>query len=151
MSTVSEPIDVLSDDTAPIAGASRRVSMRLRFALAFVIGLVVALLLGVGALYAYDQQYTGRVLPGVRVGTVDLSGLTPRTAASRLLETYGGLSSGKVVVNGPSGPVVITYQSLGRALATEQLVDEAMPESIAGMATLSATVRSSRRWKSWKT
>jgi len=126
MSTVSEPIDVLSDDTAPIAGASRRVSMRLRFALAFVIGLVVALLLGVGALYAYDQQYTGRVLPGVRVGTVDLSGLTPRTAASRLLETYGGLSSGKVVVNGPSGPVVITYQSLGRTLATEQLVDEAM-------------------------
>jgi vancomycin resistance protein YoaR len=126
MSTVSEPIDVLSDDTAPVAGASRRVSMRLRFALAFVIGLVVALLLGVGALYAYDQQYTGRVLPGVRVGTVDLSGLTPRTAASRLLETYGGLSSGKVVVNGPSGPVVITYQSLGRTLATEQLVNEAM-------------------------
>ena len=126
MSTASEPIDVLSDDTAPIAGEARRTSMRVRFALAFGIGLVVALLLGVGALYAYDQQYTGRVLPGVRVGTVDLSGLTPRTAASRLLETYGGLSSGKVVVNGPSGPVVITYQSLGRTLATEQLVAEAM-------------------------
>jgi vancomycin resistance protein YoaR len=126
MSTASEPIDVLSDDTAPIAGEARRTSMRVRFALAFGIGLVVALLLGVGALYAYDQQYTGRVLPGVRVGTVDLSGLTPRTAASRLLETYGGLSSGKVVVNGPNGPVVITYQSLGRTLATEQLVAEAM-------------------------
>jgi vancomycin resistance protein YoaR len=126
MSTASEPIDLLSDDTAPIAGESRRMSMRVRFALAFVFGLVVALLLGVGALYAYDQQYTGRVLPGVRVGTVDLSGLTPRTAASRLLETYGGLSSGKVVVNGPSGSVVITYQSLGRTLATEQLVAEAM-------------------------
>jgi vancomycin resistance protein YoaR len=126
MSTVSEPIDVLSDGTAHTAGQARRTSMRLRFALAFGTGLVFTLLLGVGALYAYDQQYTGRVLPGVRVGTVDLSGLTPRTAASRLLETYGGLSRGKVVVNGPNGPAVITYESLGRTLATEELVAEAM-------------------------
>jgi vancomycin resistance protein YoaR len=126
MSTASEPIDLLSDDTAPTAGEARRTSMRLRFALAFGIGLIITLLLGVGALYAYDQQYTGRVLPGVRVGTVDLSGLTPRTAASRLLETYGGLSSGKVVINGPDGPLAITYQSLGRTLATDQLVAEAM-------------------------
>jgi vancomycin resistance protein YoaR len=126
MSTASEPIDLLSDDLAPTAGEARRTSMRLRFALAFGIGLIITLLLGVGALYAYDQQYTGRVLPGVRVGTVDLSGLTPRTAASRLLETYGGLSSGKVVINGPDGPLAITYQSLGRTLATDQLVAEAM-------------------------
>ena len=126
MSTASEPIDVLSDEAAPTAGERRRTSMRLRFGLAFAFGLVVALLLGVGALAAYDQQYAGRVLPGVRVGTVDLSGLTPHTAASRLLETYGGLSSGKVVINGPSGPTAITYQSLGRTLATDQLVTEAM-------------------------
>jgi vancomycin resistance protein YoaR len=126
MSTTSEPIDVLSDDTAPAASDSRRTSMRVRFALAFGVGLVVTLLLGVGALYAYDQQYTGRVLPGVRVGTVDLSGLTPQVAASRLLDAYGGLSNGKVVVNGPNGPLVITYQSVGRTLATDQLVGEAM-------------------------
>jgi vancomycin resistance protein YoaR len=126
MSTAIEPIDVLSDETAPVAGESRRTSMRVRFTLAFGVGFVVALLLGVGAMYAYDQQYTGRVLPGVHVGTVDLSGLNPQTAASRLLETYGGLSNGNVVVNGPNGPVVITYQSLGRTLATDQLVAEAM-------------------------
>ena len=36
---------------------------------------------GVGALYAYDQQYVGRVLPGVRVGAVDLSGLDAAAAA----------------------------------------------------------------------
>jgi hypothetical protein len=42
--------------------------MRVRFALGFVVGVVLALLLGVGALYAYDQQYSGRVLPGVRSG-----------------------------------------------------------------------------------
>jgi vancomycin resistance protein YoaR len=126
MTTASEPIDVLSDDTAPAAGESRRTSMLVRFALAFGVGFVVTLLLGVGALYAYDQQYTGRVLQGVHVGTVDLSGLTPPSAASRLLDTYGGLSNGKVVVNGPNGPVVITYESLGRTLATDQLVAEAM-------------------------
>ena len=126
MTTASEPIDVLSDDTAPAAGESRRTSMLVRFTLAFGVGFVVTLLLGVGALYAYDQQYTGRVLPGVHVGTVDLSGLTPPSAASRLLDTYGGLSNGKVVVSGPNGPVVITYESLGRTLATDQLVAEAM-------------------------
>ena len=40
-------------------------------------------LIGAGALYAYDQQYVGRVLPGVRVGSVDLSGLDARRRAAR--------------------------------------------------------------------
>src|SRR4029079_14286227 len=41
-------------------------------------------------------------------------------------ETHGVLSRDKAVFTGRSGPVVITYQSLGRTLATEQLVAEAM-------------------------
>ena len=50
---------------------------------AFLVGLVAALALGAGALYAFDQQYTGRILPGVTVGGIDLSGLTPDEAPSR--------------------------------------------------------------------
>jgi vancomycin resistance protein YoaR len=126
MSSVSEPIDALSDEPVPVTGQPQRTSMRLRFAVAFLVGLVITLALGAGALYAYDQQYTGRVLPGVHVGTVDLSGLTPRTAASRLLETYGGLSAGRVVLDGPNGPEIISYASIGRTLATDELVAEAM-------------------------
>jgi hypothetical protein len=59
---------------------TRRSSVRLRFAVAFLVGLLAALGIGAGALYAYDQQYTGRVLPGVRIGAVDLSGLGPGEA-----------------------------------------------------------------------
>ena len=42
--------------------------------MAFFAGLIAATALGAGALYAYDQQYTGRIVPGVRIGNVDLSG-----------------------------------------------------------------------------
>ena len=64
----------------------RRASALARFGVAFLIGLIAAMALGVGALYAYDQQYVGRVLPGVNVGGVDLSGLTEAEASATLAE-----------------------------------------------------------------
>ena len=57
-------------DTIGIAAGSPRPSARTRFGIAFLVGLVAALLLGAGALYAYDQQYAGRILPGVSIGSV---------------------------------------------------------------------------------
>ena len=63
---------------------SRRPSASLTFGLAFVLGLMAALLLGVGALYAYDRQFSGRILPGVHVGSVDLSGLDADEARAAL-------------------------------------------------------------------
>ena len=60
------------------AESTRRPSVRRRFAIAFVLGLLVALAAGVGAIYAYDQQYLNRVLPGVRIGTVG-AGVTSAT------------------------------------------------------------------------
>src|SRR5438309_10880922 len=77
----------------PIAGVDegqlearrvRRPSLRLRFFVAFICSLLVALAVGVGGIYAYDQQYTGRILPGVRVGSVDLSGLDRAAARQRV-------------------------------------------------------------------
>ena len=47
-----------------MAAPRRKSSAALRFGVAFLIGLIAAMALGVGALYAYDQQYVGRVLPG---------------------------------------------------------------------------------------
>jgi hypothetical protein len=64
--------------------------LRTRFLVAFVIGLLAVLGVGVGALYAYDQQYQDRILPGVHVGEVDLSGLTPAEGARRLEAAYEG-------------------------------------------------------------
>jgi hypothetical protein len=59
-----------------------------RFGLAFVLGLLAVLAVGVGALYAYDRHYQDRVLPSAHVGGIDLSGLTATEAAARLHETY---------------------------------------------------------------
>jgi vancomycin resistance protein YoaR len=103
-----------------------RPSPWLRFGLAAVLGLAAALLLGLGGLYAYDQVYAGKVLPGVSVGSVDLSGLTPDAARAELTRVYGSLSDGRIVVKGPEGEQVITYEAIGRGPAVDALLDEAM-------------------------
>lgn len=118
MSTMTEPIESPS--------GTRRPSARLRFAVAFLVGLVITLGLGAGALYAYDQQYDGRILPGVQVGGVDLSGLTPGDARAKLDGAYHGLSEGRIVVAVPNGTEVITYAEIGRGLDTDALVDETL-------------------------
>ena len=45
--------------------------------------------IGVGALYAWDQQYDGRVLPGVRVGGTSSAGSRREQAAARIADAYG--------------------------------------------------------------
>ena len=69
-----------------------RPSPWLRFGLAALLGLTGALLIGLGGLYVYDQLYAGKVLPGVSVGSVDMSGLTPDAARAELTRAYGSLS-----------------------------------------------------------
>ena len=118
MTTTLQPI---ADDRQP-----RRPSVRRRFAVASLVGLVLALALGTGALYAYDRHYSGRILPGVAVGPVDLSGLTPDEARAALEGAYHGYAEGLVVLAGPDGNAVITYAEIGRGLDTEALVTQAL-------------------------
>ena len=114
------------------AESGRRPSGRLRFGVAFLVGLMVALLVGVGAIYAYDQQYVGRVLPGVRVGSVDLSGLDPVIAADRLRAEYAALSEGEIVLDGPDGPITVSYEAVGRRADVEAMIADAMAVGRAG-------------------
>lgn len=98
----------------------------LRFGLAFALGLAVALLVGAGVLLAYDQQFAGKVLPGVRVGSVDLSGLTPEAAHAELQRAYGSLSDGRIVLTGIEDQQVITYAEVGRGPDVDGLVATAL-------------------------
>jgi vancomycin resistance protein YoaR len=98
----------------------------LRFGLAFALGLAVALLVGAGVLFAYDQQFAGKVLPGVRVGSVDLSGLTPEAAHAELQRAYGSLSDGRIVLTGIEDQQVITYAEVGRGPDVDGLVATAL-------------------------
>lgn len=109
---------------APIA--RHRPSARANFTLAFILGLAAALLLGVGALYAYDRQFTGRILPGVHVGSVDLSGLDADEARTALQAAYGSLSDGRLVLTGASGDHVISYADIGRRPDLDAMLDEAI-------------------------
>jgi vancomycin resistance protein YoaR len=98
----------------------------LRFGLAFSVGVAAVFLIGAGALYAYDQQNLGRVLPGVRVGSVDLSGLTPDAARAQLQEAYGSLGDGRIVLSGIEDKQVITYAEIGRQPDIDALLERAL-------------------------
>src|ERR1700675_1520142 len=104
----------------------RRRSARLSFGLAFVLGLAAALLVGVGALYAYDRHFTGRILPGVHVGRVDLSGLNADEARAALQATYGTLGVGRLVITGAAGEHDISYADVGRGPDIDAMLDEAI-------------------------
>ncbi|HVL53035.1 MAG TPA: VanW family protein [Vitreimonas sp.] len=111
-------------DTAPRSRAARRTGAR--FAGAFLAGVLAVLALGTGALYAYDREYEGRILPGVRVGSVDLSGLAPADARSRLSAAYGELDDGELVLVGGGRTTAVSYADLGRRLDVDALVDAAV-------------------------
>ena len=113
-------------DGIAIRAEQRRPSARLRFGIAFLVGIVLASVAGVGALYAYDQQYAGRVLPGVRLGALDLSGMDEPTAAQQIAATYASLGQGEVVVTDPDGQTTIPYAAFGRGPDVDAMVDEAM-------------------------
>jgi vancomycin resistance protein YoaR len=122
MTTALEPTAVL--ESAPPARRARRLLPR--FLAAFVLGLVAVLGIGVGALYAWSQQYDGRVLPGVRVGSTELGGLSREQAKAEIASAYGWLGTGQITLTGPDGhATTISYADLGRGPDTSSLLDAA--------------------------
>src|SRR5258705_5875689 len=99
MTTALEPTAVL--ESCPPARTAHRFLPR--FIAAFFLGLLAVLSIGVGALYAWGQQYDGRVLPGVRVGSIELGGLTHQQAEAQIASAYGWLANGQIILTGPDG------------------------------------------------
>jgi hypothetical protein len=116
-----------SPDTVLIpAPDAPRASGRVRFGVAFLIGLLVSMTLGIGALYAYDRQYAGRILPGVSIGGLDLSGQDPVTAAAALRQVYGELGEGSLTFRADGRQTTITFEEIGRGPDVEAMVAEAL-------------------------
>ncbi|HYM83733.1 MAG TPA: VanW family protein, partial [Candidatus Dormibacteraeota bacterium] len=103
-----------------------------RFAIAFAIGLVAILAVGVAGMYAYDSAYDGRILPGVRVGTVDLSGKDRDQAAAALRSAYASYATGELVVHTSLGDRTIPYFDFGRSADVDAMIDAAMAVGRAG-------------------
>jgi len=109
--------------------ARRRLGRSLvaRFSAAFVLGVLLALGVGVGALYAWGQQYAGRVLPGVHVGGTELGGLTREEAEAKIASAYGWLGTGQITLTGPDGESkTISYADIRRRPDTAALLDAAL-------------------------
>jgi vancomycin resistance protein YoaR len=98
----------------------------LQLALGFGLGVFGALFLASVAVFGLSHAYDGKIMPGVHVGDVDLSGMTREEAVAKLDEAYAYLSEGKVSVTTPGGKGTITYQDAGRAPDAEAMVDAAM-------------------------
>jgi len=89
-------------------------------------GILAAVALTAGLVVAADQQYDGRVLPGVHVAGADLSGMDrdeARAALSAALAPYG---EGTVVVEARAGTEEIPYAKIGRTATIEALADQAL-------------------------
>jgi len=117
-------VPVAADGQAP---ARPRRSLAIRFGISFVLGFLIAVGVGAGVLYAWGQQYEGRVLPGVGVGSTDLGGLTREEAEAAVASAYGSLGAGQITLTGPDGQTTtISYADVGRGPATAAVVDAAL-------------------------
>ena len=130
-------LDVATVPVVPIAAAvtndqppvppRRRRRLALRFGVSFVVGFLLAVGVGVGALYAWGQQYAGRVLPGVSVGSTALGGLTREQAEAAIASAYGSLANGQITLTGPDGDTTtISYADVGRGPDTSAVADAAL-------------------------
>ena len=116
--------------------------MRTRVAvIAIVVGLL--LLAGAGAVYAYDRAHSEEIGEGVRVGGVDVSGLTPEQARAKLRSAVLEPLSRPVVVRARGKRYTLTPERAGVAVDVDGSVSAALERSRDG-SILSRTWRGLR-------
>jgi vancomycin resistance protein YoaR len=96
------------------------------FILAFVAGVVGVLALFMVVAFSFSGSYDNRVLPGVKVGNVDLSGSTRDEAIKKLQDGYAYLSQGQVIVTTPVGTATIGFAEAGRGPDAEAMAHAAL-------------------------
>ena len=124
MSTVTDIGPAPAVDGAAVAPRHRR---RRVVAVLLALGALLAVAAGASAvgLYAWDAGYEGRVLPGVRVGSVDVSGMTRDEAVAAVTAAYP-FGDGRLVLRTPDGDVAIPYEDVDRGPNADELVDTAL-------------------------
>jgi vancomycin resistance protein YoaR len=96
------------------------------FAAAFIGGAIATLVLLSAVAFSFAGSYNNRVVPGVHVGSVDLSGDTRDEAIAKLQAGYSYLSKGEVTVTTPAGSTTITYGQLNRGPDVDVMADTAL-------------------------
>jgi vancomycin resistance protein YoaR len=116
----------MTTEPFPASPRHRGRPLGVKVAVAFLLGVVLVVGAGGAGLYAYGQQYEGRILPGVRAGEVDLSGMTPATATAAISEAYAGFGAGVITLAGPEGELTIGYREVGRRPDAEAMLAAAL-------------------------
>jgi vancomycin resistance protein YoaR len=116
----------MTTEPLPASPERRGRSLGLRFAVAFLLGVTLVVGAGGAGLYAYGKQYEGRILPGVRVGDVDVSGMTPEAATAAIADAYAGLGAGVITLTGPEGDLAIGYREIGRGPDAAAMLEDAL-------------------------
>jgi hypothetical protein len=136
MTTTSDTIVDTGAELRPEAGPTAgepparprpRRSFAFRFGVSFVFGFLLAMVAGAGILYAWGQQYDGRILPGVRIGSTELGGLTREQAEAQIASAYQSLGTGQITLSGPDGQTTsMSYADVGRGPDSSSLADAAL-------------------------
>src|SRR5947207_15881923 len=82
-------------DTVPVIARPTRRIPRVRVVLvAFLLGVIAATGAGGAGLYAYASSHADRIVPGVHVGSGELSNLDPHAPAPRPPAAFGSYGAG---------------------------------------------------------
>lgn len=122
--------DVLAPEVEATATPGPRLWLRLMAGFAF--GFVLTIAIAGGALLAYDSSMNGRVLAGVAVGGVNVSGLDYDDASATLAAALGHYADGHVVIRTIAGDVVVPYRAFSRRPDIAPMVDAAMQSGRSG-------------------
>lgn len=103
-------------------------------------GLLVSVLLAVGAVYAYDHSREDRIADGITVGGIDVGGLSRERAASRVRRTLLDRQRGPIVVHYGSRMWQLDPREARVAIDVSDAIDQAVFRSREGN-VISRTVR----------
>jgi vancomycin resistance protein YoaR len=103
-----------------------RVRAALGLAVAFVLGAVAVLAISAAVVFAICSSYSDKIAPGVRIGTLDLGGMSRDEAIEAIDTAYAYLGQGEVVISTPTGSVTLSYKDVGRGPDAAFMADQAM-------------------------
>ena len=110
---MTEGLKVETETVVPTAAPKKR-RVWPRVVAGTLFGALAALALTSGLVVAADQQYEGRILPGVRVAGTDLSGLDEDQAMEAVAAALAGFGEGRIVVHTRAGDREIPYAAIAR-------------------------------------
>ncbi len=122
--------ETLATDVQEPTTTGRRVWPRVLAA--SILGSALTVGIVAGALLAWDASYEGRVLPGVTVGGVDLSGLDRAAASAALTTAYAGYAEGTIVLRTSEGDVTVPFDAFARRADVDSMVGAALEAGRAG-------------------